>query len=264
MEKIFEDKEFHGNVSFFKGIGSWARGNPTNLTWNTSFINFFMASGIGGVSVYDNLNQLVIGGNSADTFGTAIANRSILQFTNGLATNSWTGNYLVACEGQLNFNGDTLALASDYISGLRAVIVPDGGSAVIPTIKNVLSGFNKWASGLLTITNYYGFYSDPDDKHANTTLTNSWHFYGKGDHPTYLGGNLEVVGYINNSPTNTESYDLSNAAPFIADLIAAFGTDAPDGFMGIIKDSTTNRRWLATRDYSGTWAHIELTSTPVS
>lgn len=194
MEKIFEDKEFHGVVKFFKGIVNIVRGNPSGFTFNTSFVNFYTASDLNNQAITGCLNELDIAGGSSDTqFASVIGARNKLYFRNGDASNSWSGNYLVALEGQLGFGGDGISLLSDYISSVRAVVACEGGTATIPSLKNVLSGFNKWASGVMTISNYFSFYSSPDDKHANTTLTNVWHFYGAGDHPSYFGGEIQQV-----------------------------------------------------------------------
>jgi hypothetical protein len=57
------------------------------------------------------------------------------------------------------------------------------------------SKLNQYGSGTLVITNAYGFYSD-FTKHANTTLTNKWHFYGNGNAPSYFGGDVQIVGAL--------------------------------------------------------------------
>ena len=62
------------------------------------------------------------------------------------------------------------------------------------SVDNYYAYYSRTALLLKDVTNYYGYYSD--DVLAGTNVTNFYHFYGKGDHPSYFGGDLEAEGDV--------------------------------------------------------------------
>lgn len=76
-----------------------------------------------------------------------------------------------------------------------------------------------------------------------------------------ISGDVTLTGKIGSA--NVANLALGDVAPLISDFNGAFGIP-PDGFVGVVKDSNGNKRWLATTDYAGSWSHVQLTATAVS
>jgi hypothetical protein len=187
------------------------------------------------------------------------------RITEGSTSKIITGtadSYIFSMVGSVQLTKGVFTDIDMLIPFNSKVLFESNASGTVTNVANFRAQQHKWGSGVFTVTNWYGFLSDFTDKNAGTTITNGWHFYGKGDYPSYFGG------FIDNSAKNAVNYALSGGAgatPLVADFNTAFGSDAPDGFIGILKDSQhATNTWLATRDYAGTWNHIQLVRTNIA
>jgi hypothetical protein len=120
-------------------------------------------------------------------------------------TYSWS--WIELFSGTLRLYSDAqLTTANNIVEciGMNFLLTPESScNSTITTWKGVQAGVNQFGSGLLTVTNFYNFYSKIV-KNANTTITNGWHFYGLGDYPSYVAG----INSVNVGSVDTDANDF--------------------------------------------------------
>lgn len=222
MEKIFEDKEFHGVASFFKkvvanfGIDIYANGwNRTPLIWNSvnRFIFEVSDSPTAGTTVRNNLAFVNFTGSNTVNLGNIIAITGAVEFGNPNITVSWSGSRVTAFEGKMDINS-AITLVAPFI-GMQSIFKSASGGFTATDVRGHNAEFNSVGTGAGTIINYYGFFSDYTTKHVNTTVTNPFHFYGKGDIPSYFGGDVQqpvLAITASTPPTQAEMVSALGAA----------------------------------------------------
>jgi hypothetical protein len=149
-------------------------------------------------------------------------------------TYSWS--WIELFSGTLRLYSDAqLTTANNILEciGMNFLLTPESScNSTITTWKGVQAGVNQFGSGLLTVTNFYNFYSKIV-KNANTTITNGWHFYGLGDYPSYFGGTVQAdKGFISTAvtleATSTEITGNTIVAGINSVNVGSVDTDAND------------------------------------
>jgi hypothetical protein len=216
--KTFLEKHFHGAVKFFgtvtfDQVGSLVikaidqvnvpngfdvydsneEYNP-NLAWSTPIRSWYKITDANtGMDAKGIIGDVTFAGSEVQTASEAIGLRGIFNLNNAnwdVATNS---SLIVASESRMTLRSITDIDSTElYVN--RTFFSPEPGSGgTIAHLKLYGGKINNAASGSVTITNLYGSYID-FTKHANTTITNGWLFYGKGDYPSYFGGEITQAG----------------------------------------------------------------------
>lgn len=105
-------------------------------------------------------------------------------------TTTWdnANNYLVGVSG-VAVSNTTKNMTTNPVIGVQ-------GHIKLSSSGGITNGYSFYASnydyGSGAITNWYGFYSKA---HIGTAATNTWHFYGLGNYPSWFGGNCNALGY---------------------------------------------------------------------
>jgi len=180
------------------------------------------------------LKSITMGDTLAETVGSQIH----LDITpnpdsSSVWRKSWIG--ISANNVAIKFNGDGLPHPSNPLSAISGYnFFEDGfGQSVVDTLGFKLFGyhFRFGAGNKLRYPETYAFFSDLVSYNAATKILNgnAYHFYGKGDFPSYFGGATIQKVY---------TPDVSNP-PTSGELESEFGnaSDAGSGFTVYIDDS---------------------------
>ncbi len=91
-----------------------------------------------------------------------------------------------------------------YATGVAAVFSSEGTSTdTINLGVGFWSDWNRWGGGSTHVNKFYSFHSSLGGLYnagyiapPNVTIDTLYHFYGKGDFPSYFGGDLEADGNV--------------------------------------------------------------------
>jgi hypothetical protein len=156
--------------------------------------------------------------------------------------NSISGNFIWGPFSEIRgVTGEVVLNASKgnlpYATGVASVFSSESGSTdSINLGVGFWSDWNRWAPGSTHVNTFYSFHSSRGglfnggyNAPANVTIDNFYHFYGKGDYPSYFGGAMVQKVY---------TYDVENP-PSQGELDTFFGTpeEAGSGFNVFIDDN---------------------------
>lgn len=249
MEKIFEDKQFHGLMEFFQkpamnvGCDIYASGWARSPKLWTNILNRFVwdmsNAPPNGQTVRNSYFGLLFSGTEAINLGSTGAVEAQFLLTNPNLTMTWSGSRSALIKSVLSPQSAVSIVAP--LIGSMSLFSSEGAGYTLSDYRGFSSEFNSGGASAGTITNHYGFMSDLTTKHANTTITNAWHFYGKGDFPSYFGGDVQVAGQINNPELNIAASTPPTQAELVSGIGAASGTS---GNWYVIKNSGNVRYFI--------------------
>ncbi len=206
MEKIFEDKEFHGDVKFFKNIQAIGATLIRSINYQgtphgNSFFEVVCDSDdleLKGkvLKIHSYIREPVSGSDWRSSFHID---------TDFYGLNGWANvNGIVGMANNLSFqNAGTVVAGAAY-----RTVTWVGESDVTNLIGYRAEKVNTFGSGI--VTNYFGFRSD---SLVGSPVTNGWHFYGEGDFPSFFGGEIQ----------QTEKDITASTPPTQAEMVSALG-----------------------------------------
>lgn len=277
-QHIFTGTKFHKAVIFFEGFSSFrnscilndstalgdaqdlmsAQGNDIpllvykdNQTWRPSFRSHTVikdAKFTGDTWVLAHFNNAILEISTGQMVWNVVGHANQVESKlRGNATWGTYGELIGILNSIYTFSTTgTLPLAT----GARSMFSPEEGANDTWTqAVGYKSHFNEYATGTLVVNEYIGFLSDLLAIGANTTITSGYHFYGKGDYPSYFGGAVinatQAVSGLSVTPTQVE-------------LESALGANQPDGWSKTVWDGDNNRL-LKVHSYGGLFFYEILT-----
>lgn len=243
MEKIFEDKEFHGAVKFFddldlRGAATVNLVNKENPNKGLHNIDRYGANWWGCYNGTNNINDDFVNGSVsplAAFFGLIVDLTTPVTFSGqwqgirgsiiaGSTDSMTSADFAVIQSIFLTATDNTATMAN--VTGIESAGKSSTGA--VGTVTNFKGFFStNFAWGTTTFTNYYAFYSDFP---MTAKITNAWHFYGVGDFPSYFGGKiLQLEKDITAATPPTQAEMVSELGAASAHVDASLMVKVTDG-----------------------------------
>jgi len=277
----------HGNVLITKGglksLNTYDGYNKLLNAWNDAPVsnNYLIGSqeswwGLWTVINWaDNNNREILQNNSrllgideksltlGDTLLTSVGMTVEIGVTpNSDSSSVWKTSWsdLSGYSAAVKFRGDGLPHPTNPSSSIVGYsFFEDGiGQTVIDTVGFKLFGhtFRFGAGNKLRYPETYAFYSDMVSYNAATKILNknAYHFYGKGDYPSYFGGAMIQKVY---------TYDVQNP-PDNGDLESNFGSASAvgPGFTAYIDDNGEGLNFYQVVSDGNVWWVFTATQAP--
>jgi hypothetical protein len=225
MEKVFEEKQFHGTVKFFTEVS----------VWDKAFNQVILREDVG--RAFQSINIL---STDAPVTGHKIG-AWIQAGINRVLSTVWASwQVLSGLDIELSLqSGETIT----NVFGTRLTFTSGTNDGFTVTNFSGMGNF-WWGNGIGTVTNWKTYNSDLSTKPSNLTLTNAWHFYGKGAYPSYFGGDVQVAGRINNPEVNV----ASSTPPTQAEMVSGFGVASGTSGNWYIMKNSANIRYIVFSD----------------
>jgi hypothetical protein len=197
--KTFLEKHFHGVVQYFtkavfrSAFDTTVVGQPAGaLSWSATLNrNWWRLTDLSaGQSWRGQVNVMDFAGTTASNLGSARAMEGHFIIANPNLTISWTDSRPCGVEATIEIQAAasiTAPLIGFHYQGKFA-----GSGATLQKLRGFLAEFNPYANEITTIVDYQAFRSDFDWVKSNVTITNGWHFYGKGNYPSFFGGTVQA------------------------------------------------------------------------
>ncbi len=145
--------------------------------------------------------------------------------------NKVSGNFQWGPSGTINaLTGEVVLEAVKgnlpYATGVASLFSSEGTSTdTINLGVGFWSDWNRQGSGSTHVNKFYSFHSTLGGSDGiapvNVVIDTFYHFYGKGDFPSYFGGRLEVSGYL-------QLFNNTNPSAS-ADMVKFYSTDLSAG-----------------------------------
>ncbi len=131
---------------------------------------------------------------------------SIVYGSQSLVKNKVSSNFQWGSSAEIrSLSGLVVLEASQgnlpFATGVSALFSSEGNSTdTINLGVGFWSDWNRWGPGSTHVNTFYSFHSTLGGSAgiapANVTIDTFYHFYGKGDFPSYFGGDLEADGNV--------------------------------------------------------------------
>lgn len=172
--------------------------------WFGGMMNIYELDTLGSYFPYGGLNGLNIKAASGTQTQDVLALYNAVDIgLNGTAAFS-AGKGAIPTYSRINILYNNSATIPKIVGNSFFINVESGATGGVTTVYGFtadLTGIANYASG--KITNFNTFYSP---NFTGNEITNYWHFYGAGDHPSYFGGSLTAkrfyISALNTAPAS--------------------------------------------------------------